>query len=33
MYKISLSKQGYFFPEVTRTLTGKVYPPIEIKAL
>ncbi len=33
MYKITLTKQGYVFPEVTRNLTGHVYAPIEIKSL
>jgi hypothetical protein len=33
MYKITLTKQGYVFPEVTRNLSGKVYPSIEIKSL
>ena len=33
VYKINLSKQGYTFPEITRTLQGKNYPPIEIKSL
>lgn len=32
-YRINLSKQGYVFPEISRTLTGKEYPPIEIKSL
>lgn len=32
-YKISLTKQGYIFPEITRTLKGNIYPPIEIKSL
>lgn len=33
MYKVNLTKQGYVFPEVTRALSGKIYPPIEIKSL
>lgn len=33
MYRVSLTKQGYVFPEITRNLKDKVYPPIEIKAL
>jgi hypothetical protein len=33
VYKINLSKQGYVFPEITRTLKGNIYPPIEIKSL
>lgn len=32
-YNIDLSKQGYVFPDITMTLTGEVYPTIEIKAL
>jgi len=32
-YKINLTKQGFVFPEITRTLKGKIYPPIEIKSL
>lgn len=32
-YLIQLSKNGYVFPEVTRVLTGKMYPAIEIKSL
>lgn len=32
-YHVSLTKQGYVFPEIVRTLKGKTYPPIEIKAL
>lgn len=32
-YRVSLTKQGYVFPEIIRTLKGKTYPPIEIKAL
>lgn len=32
-YRIDLSKQGYTFPVITRTLTGKVYPGILIKSI
>ncbi len=32
-YKVQLSKQGYVFPVVTRVLTGKKYPAIEIRSL
>jgi hypothetical protein len=32
-YKVQLSKQGYVFPLVTRVLTGKKYPAIEIRSL
>lgn len=32
-YKVELSKQGYTFPQVTMTLTGNVYPPVEIRSL
>lgn len=32
MYKVTLTKQGYAFSEITRTLAGKLYPTIEIKS-
>lgn len=33
VYQISLTKPGYVFPEIVRTLSGKVYPPIEVRSL
>lgn len=33
VYKVNLNKQGYVFPEITRSLRGDTYPPIEIKSL
>jgi hypothetical protein len=32
-YQLQLSKQGYVFPVITRILTGKSYPALEIKSL
>jgi hypothetical protein len=32
-YQLQLSKQGYVFPVITRVLTGKTYPALEIKSL
>jgi len=32
-YKIQLSKHGYAFPVIMRVVSGKIYPPLEIKSL
>ncbi len=32
-YNVELTKQGHTFPKVTMTMTGNVYPPVEIRSL